>query len=626
MYALFAWFSHHPDSRNEKSALAGALASIEPLIPSTFDRHVLGDHSWGVTWWHAPTAGSSWPQFERSGEIDAVSMGMPVGRLGVRGPAALARSVISDGDNLADILPPFGLMGVEGSRHVVVQQDWLGMARLFVGSNDRHLVISNRPSAVAHALGSSDPDLDGWSSYVTAGHFGGLSSPFRGVRLMSPGERLDGRRDGSGTWAFSSTPSNSVERVINRYRASPPALDELVDVAAQALRDVAVSVTELAGDRLALGLSGGKDSRLIAAAFLAGGTRPAFVTNEDTIAEGETARRLIAAFDDLRGERLDHRLVRSGSAPDVTAVGLTTRVARLQSLYDFQFPSSYCVRAAPSDRFPATASPVSVTGAGGELATGYWYPNHLPTVGPVDDEALQREIVSHLLGAVPGPAVAEWVRADQESRCRGLMSEAHGVGLIGLEVLDYIYLVERMRRWSTSAYSPSMVTPFLSPDVVAVMFALTPHQKAERSLHSALLARLAPEWADIPFVSITTGRSTATRVWDGDGLESLCDLFDSAQAGLVPLMSRSFVEGCLLGAVAGGKRQTEKTLQQFAWVAVASSPTPWSLDAPASRLTYPKVQTAMAARDRSLRNARRPWKRVKRSRVGRAIARRVRWR
>ena len=153
MYALFAWFSLHPDSRNEKSAVGGALASIEPLIPRTFDRDVVGGNSWGVTWWHPPTVGSSWPLFQRSGSIDVVSMGIPIGRAGVQGPAALARSVISDGDDLADILPPFGLMAVEGSKHVIVQQDWLGMARLFVGANDTHLVISNRPSAVALALG-----------------------------------------------------------------------------------------------------------------------------------------------------------------------------------------------------------------------------------------------------------------------------------------------------------------------------------------------------------------------------------------------------------------------------------------------------------------------------------------
>ena len=37
-------------------------------------------------------------------------------------------------------------------------------------------------------------------------------------------------------------------------------------------------------------------------------------------------------------------------------------------------------------------------------------------------------------------------------------------------------------------------------------------QKKQRVLHTGLLRRLTPEWADIPFVSVGTGPSTATRV------------------------------------------------------------------------------------------------------------------
>src|SRR5215475_14838720 len=105
--------------------------------------------------------------------------------------------------------------------------------------------------------------------------------------------------------------------------------------------------------------------------------------------------------------------------------------------------------------------------------------------------------------------------ANQRDRISAILDHAAFVGLVGAEQIDYVYLVERMRRWSTSAYELGMVVPFLTPDVVAAMFALTPEQKRGRVLHNGLLARFVPEWVDVPYVTIGTGKSSATRVWDG---------------------------------------------------------------------------------------------------------------
>lgn len=115
--------------------------------------------------------------------------------------------------------------------------------------------------------------------------------------------------------------------------------------------------------------------------------------------------------------------------------------------------------------------------------------------------------------AAPHGAIAPEVLAAEKARISGILDHAREVGLAGLHLLDYLYLVERMRRWATSAYTTGMVTPFLAPGFVATTFALTPAQKRDRLLHTGLIARLVPEWSEVPFVSVSTGRSTATRVW-----------------------------------------------------------------------------------------------------------------
>jgi len=114
--------------------------------------------------------------------------------------------------------------------------------------------------------------------------------------------------------------------------------------------------------------------------------------------------------------------------------------------------------------------------------------------------------------------------------------------------------------------------PFLAPDVVAATFALSAADKRARRLHTGLLRRFVPEWSDVPYVSISTGRSTATAIWDGDGLDAVRRLFYRTEsngiAGLVrpKAVYRALTE-CADGHYSAAHR---RTLQQFVALAVAS--------------------------------------------------------
>jgi asparagine synthase (glutamine-hydrolysing) len=216
----------------------------------------------------------------------------------------------------------------------------------------------------------------------------------------------------------------------------------------------------------------------------------------------------------------------------------------------------------------------------------------------------------------------ESVMAAERARIAGRLDHAKDLGLRGLHLIDYIYLVERVRRWYTSAYSIGMITPFLAPGFVAATFALTAEQKRDWLLHRSLVGRLVPEWAEVPFVSISTGKSTATRICAGDGVEVIAGLLDTAHGPITELICRDTVEKALTTAVWNDPAD-QRTLQQFTWLAVASEQLEPATVRPATAATF----TRMSALPRPV--PRRPerfqrlrW--LKRTRAGRALRDRLR--
>jgi asparagine synthase (glutamine-hydrolysing) len=585
MFVVLAWFSARAVSETERQAARARFdAAVADLVPGAFVRHDSGGDDWGVSVLALGDQGAyRWPVITSTGPVTAVSLGLPVGVDAAGGPVALAQRLLDGEDIHRAVVPPFGLLALDAGGRFAAQQDWLGMCRLFTRTADGITVLSSRPSLVGTFLdGTVEPDLDGWGSYAVGGYFAGDSSPVRDVRLLRAGERITGRRRSGGGWEVANDLRFAVDDVVLAgYAGQGRPLDESLDLAATAITGATGSISGLYADEISLGLSGGKDSRLIAAALIAGGQRPRFTTNEDTAAEGETARRLVQILRDKRGLALEHQLVKSGAADSVLSFGLRERIVRLQRTYDFQFPASYAARPALRTQLRDFATPASFTGAAGELSTGAWYPA---------EGAQTAEEVAHarLTSAVGKGVATDEVIAAAHERVAARLEHAKSLGLTDMHLIDYVFLTDRLRRQATSAYAVGMVTPFLAPGFVSATFGLTPAQKREKLLHNSLIARLVPEWSEVPFVSISTGVSTATRIWDGDGVRVIADLLDTAQGPIGGLLRRDQVEKALLSAVRKDKAD-QRTLRQFAYLAVASEHLEPAAVAPATSATFARV-------------------------------------
>jgi asparagine synthase (glutamine-hydrolysing) len=397
-------------------------------------------------------------------------------------------------------------------------------------------------------------------------------------------------------------------------------LETSLDVATEEFKTVAGHIHNQYDD-IILGLSGGKDSRLIAASLVAAGRVPRFATNNDIPAEGETARELVRILSEKRGITIDHTVKLAAQPANVFAHGLRDRVVRLQHRYDYQFPYTYAVRPALAELLPDKADRANITGAGGELATGYWYAK--PDDKPEPDEIVA---LNHLVPDVTGidPAAVE----QERERVLAILQRGKDLGVQGPHMCDYLYLVERVRRWYSSAYSLSMITPFLHPAMVAVMFSLTAEQKRDRVLHTSLTDRLVPEWADVPYVTGYSPTSTVPKVWEGDGLKVIADLIDTAQGPIAKLLDERIAEQLLVTP----KGSARKSLQRFAYMAVASQQLEPHTVQPSTNETYRRVVAQKKAQQKKPsvpRPRRRPattrdkvlarmqW--IKRTPVGRAV-------
>jgi hypothetical protein len=369
-----------------------------------------------------------------------------------------------------------------------------GLARVdpvYVAEVPGAVLVSDRAcwaAAVTGRLGEHDPAMVG--AFLALGYPFGAATAFRGVRALGcgrvltvTGDRLvvaTARDEDAGNAAAGTAGTD-------RYGAVAAALVE----AASPPRD--------ADGLVELSLTGGKDSRLIAAALTAAkvpfrARTHGFSSHPDVVVAAMIAGRL-----GVEHVVTEPKPPGAGQVPDAAAV-----LGRLRSavLVSDGMLSAYENIGRPDPHF--AAEPVQAGGHGGELlrggyATAAWHDHRLPGPARAWSEArgteLFRRMTTRRLGLLRPAAAGEYLAS--------LTPYAVTLPRGPLRALDHFYLVNRAGRWSATARqaylmrSP-LLQPFFGDHVIRAARAVALPDRITDRLHREVLAVLCPDLLELP--------------------------------------------------------------------------------------------------------------------------------
>jgi Asparagine synthase len=346
------------------------------------------------------------------------------------------------------------------------------------------VLVSDRASWAAAVAGRGEPDPVMVGAFLILGYPVGFATPFRGVRALGARQELTvtggrlvmtpARREGTGGGSYGPV-------------AAAPVAAALVE-AVRPLGELGVPVE--------LSLTGGKDSRLIAAALTAAkvpfrARTHGFASHPDVVVAAMIASRL-----GVEHVVTEPRPAAPEQAPDEADV-----LGRLRSavLVSDGMLSAFENVGRPDPQ--VTAEPVQAGGHGGELLRGGYAPaawtDRKPARAWSEARAAElfRRMVTRRLGLLRPAAAGEYLAS--------LAPFAAAVPRGPLRALDDFYLVNRAGRWSAAARqayllrSP-LVQPFFSDPVVRAARVVPLPDRITDRLHRGVLAELCPDLLDLP--------------------------------------------------------------------------------------------------------------------------------
>jgi hypothetical protein len=466
----------------------------------------------GMVLWESQASPCVWPAWVRRPDDVVASLYAPlgyeriVGSVGLESaPFILAHELRRRPHRMTEVAAPFVCARLASTGDTLdLFTDAVGVGRLFEARTGSGWVWSNRPLAALLFAGlPARADPDAWEQSAVADEFFGHSMPYRDVRALDPATHIhwDGparaRRLSTVDTGASWVPAGSFDHSI----------ESLLDAAAADLTGVASSVGRLYRDTPVVDLSGGRDSRLVAAAFLASGSDVVLHSHDAVPGDLEVASQLTA----LVGRPVEHLIqhVPSGGEMAPPRITAADTARRWHDYAEGLRPCTYLSSSVPAhlDSIPTLV----VGGAGGEVAHGFFYPPDLDRLEhlPVDEQL--EEFAARILSrqaSVPGATVD--ARAQVSARILELLRRISSWGVRGGNVLDHYYVLQRMRRWGTTGERLGTVSPLLASSFLSAALALSPHERRSSTLHRELTRRLLPAWADVPyFPGETPARITA---------------------------------------------------------------------------------------------------------------------
>jgi hypothetical protein len=362
-------------------------------------------------------------------------------------------------------------------------------------------------AAVTRRLGDHDPVMVG--AFLSMGYPIGAATPFRRVRALGRDRSLT-VTGGRLVASTAGDQGDQGDRGEGAGGTGIPASAGPYDQVAAALVD-AVTPLRDSGALVELALTGGKDSRLIAAALTAAKVPFRARTHGSASHPDVVVAAMIAERLGVEHVVTEPRPPGGGHGPDPEGPGASGGprgqadvIRRLRSavLVSDGMLSAFENVGWPDPRF--ATEPVQVGGHGGELLRGgygaaawrnrrLWVPARARSAARAPE--VFRRLTTRRLGLLRPAAAAEYLAS--------LAPYAAGLPRGPLRTLDDFYLVNRAGRWSATARqgylmrSP-LVQPFFSDRVVQAVRAVPLRDRVTDGLHREVLAALCPDLLDLP--------------------------------------------------------------------------------------------------------------------------------
>lgn len=532
-----------------------ATEHVESVHRTEISRTHVGDGRSGFVVWQPVKNGSSWPSASAGQDEGAAWIHIPSAAGGPEDgvdPIRLARGVTDGTVDRLEMGAPAAAMywNREGLR---IANDRLGMVRLYQFDVPGFGVVWSTRSGLGHVFAGLAPDIEQstWSEIATLGwNISGRSHLGNG-RQMQGSTSVAVDSGGSVT-----TTSDRMEWIKATAFGDVPSYSE----AARGMVD-AMAVVAWWKNRPAADLSGGKDSRVTAAAAIRAGVVDAVRTVNTDIGEVETARDLLK----LAGEPVEHRVVET-KPPKAPEGGVLARYVSTQRAWEGGFNAVSAHRGAVFEGFLPTSSPI-INGLGGEAIQGHTMatPASREQLVSQDAEAglawLMRLVKVNL--SVVDDESAELAR----SAIVEFADEARSLGFTtAFQVIDYFYHFSKMPCWSQPQVNPGVLLPFYSPKLLPrTMWSLNnPSLEYGRS-HRELLREIQPAWADVPFYKGSPKSRSIPWMWENDDWSDLRQIvLDGVRD--VDSFSTAKVEKLVADAEAGeGRARHEIGLARVMW-------------------------------------------------------------
>ena len=584
MQTLLAYaFDQQPVAADVLARIQRVADHYEPLWQIPVERHGLDAKRLGLHVWDAASSPWRWPSWQRDDDLVAATLYLPLGYERVvgdiepeRAAIPLARALIERSASVLEMTAPFVIASLAPVRERLrLHTDGLGIGRLFELRFHEGWVWSNRPAAACRFAGiTAEADRDGWRMLAASGWFMGDRTPFARVFALPGGATIDYDSQGLGR-TYSRVDGLAAWSTERPAEALAP---HRVDQVAEALVGLVKSLERMSPGTIVADLSGGRDSRLVAAAALAAGLIVTLKTGGAEPGEAEIAERLVAALPEEAACRVTHRISRPTFTGPAPTFGLSLDSPILPNVLAWHRDQeglrapTYAASPAPKTLVPGTH--ITIGGVAGEIAHGEYYPSDHAELGKLPWaerlDAMVEPLRETLVSAWGASAVA---RATATARVRRTLDEALVSGLSDAKVLDYFYAAERLRRWGTTAERCGKVNPLLVPEFLRAAFDLTPDQRRDNALHRAVTARLVPAWKDKPYYHRPAG-AIAPALTPRLGIAVDRDLISSMVADSAvwadgydtTLVAQSWRS--LLGG--RGRPADERLLQRVIWRAVFS--------------------------------------------------------